>query len=61
MQHDGNDIPRLPAEDMVDRSTDIADVAHDDERHRPHTDDANDDIDGDEAESGDDLDPQMTD
>jgi hypothetical protein len=56
MQDQGNDIPRLPAEDVVDRSTDIPDVAHDDERLSPDEDAQQDD-----DTAGDDLDPQMTD
>jgi hypothetical protein len=62
---DNNDIPRLPDEDVVDRSSDIPDVARDDERQHPGSDERyqDDDDEMDEAEADDrgDLDPQMTD
>ena len=54
MHDNGNDIPRLPAEDMVRRSTDVPDVAHDDERNAPERT-------GEAEPPVEDLDPQLTD
>jgi hypothetical protein len=67
MQDDSNDIPRLPDEDVVDRSTETPDVAHDDERLRPGNEDEaadeTDEMDDDELNDEDDsdLDTKMTD
>ena len=57
-----DDVPRLPAEDVVERSTAIPDVAHDDERHQPRGDEITTNAaEGENATAGDDLDRQMTD
>ena len=58
MVKNNEDLPRLPAEDIVDRSTEIPDVAHDDERHAPGDDGGHSPSD---TPAGGDLDPHMTD
>lgn len=49
---DSEDIPRQPAEDLVDRSEEVPEVAYEEGEEEVQPDD---------IEQGDDLDPQLTD